>query len=64
MSIQTPFVDLHIQPITPNYYDLLNDNDDNANNTPGTTVEDVFIDNGGVVDEVVPNATTADANNE
>ena len=35
----------HDQPIPPGYYDFLNDNNDNENNTPGTTVDDVFQDN-------------------
>ena len=35
------------QPIPPNYYDLLNDDndDDNENNIPGTPVADFLPDN-------------------
>ena len=38
------------------------DNYDNENITPGTSVEDVFLDNEGVDDEVVPNVTKYDDN--
>ena len=35
------FGDFYYQPIPPDYYDLLNDDDDDINNTPGTPVDDV-----------------------
>ena len=47
------------------YFYLLNDNNDNDNNTPGTTVEDVFMDTKGVeYFTIVPNATNNDDNDE
>ena len=39
------FGNFHDQPIPPDYYDFLNDNDDDDNNIPGTPVDDVFPDN-------------------
>ena len=52
----------HLTP--PDYYDFLNDNDENDNNNPGTSVDDVLPENKGVEYEVVPNAPDADANDE
>ena len=51
------FGNFHDQPIPPGYYDFLNDNNDN--NTPVATVDDVFPDNEGVEDAVIPNAPNA-----
>ena len=42
------------QPIPPDYYNLLNDDDNNGNNTPGTPVENALLDNEGVEDGVMP----------
>ena len=36
------------QPITSDYYNLLNDDDDDGNNTPGTTVVNALPDTVGV----------------
>ena len=50
------------QPIPSNYYNFLNDDNDDGNNIPGTPVDDLFPYNGVVEDSVVPNAPGADAN--
>ena len=39
------FGDFHHQPITPDYYNSLNDNEDDDNNNPDTPADDVFMDN-------------------
>ena len=45
------------QPIPPDYYDLLNYDDDGDydNNITGTPVDDVLLDNKGVEYAVIPN---------
>ena len=58
------FGGFHDQPIPPDYYDLLNDNDDYKNNIPGTPVENFFPLNKGAEDAVIPNAPDVDANDE
>ena len=50
------------QPIPPNYYDLLNDDDDNGNNITGPPFDNDVPDNKGLEYEVVPN--DGDINNE
>ena len=52
------------QPITPGYYDFLNDNDDDKNTTTGTHVEYFLLDNKGVEGAFIPNAPDDDANDE
>ena len=39
------FGDFHDQPIPPDYYDLLNDDDENGKNITGNTVDDVLTEN-------------------
>ena len=43
------------QPIPSNYYNFLNDDDDDGNNIPGTPVYDALPDNKGVEYSVVIN---------
>ena len=38
------FGDFYYQPIPPDYYDFLDDNDGYDNNIPGTPVDNVFPD--------------------
>ena len=45
-------------PIPSNYYNILNDNDDNGNNITGTPVEYAVPDNKGVEDEDAKNDET------
>ena len=61
---ELPFGYFYDQPIPPDYYDLLNDNDAYDNNTPDTTVDDVFLENKGVEYAVMPNEFDADYNDE
>ena len=49
------FGGFNYQPIPPNYYYFLNGDDDNVNNIPGSTVDDVLTNNKGVENSVVPN---------
>ena len=49
------FGNFNDQPITSNYYNLLNDDDDNGNNIHGTPIGDALPDNEGVEDSVVTN---------
>ena len=51
------FVKFHDQLILPDYYDLLNDDDEyyDKNNITRTPIGDVFLENEGVEDAVVPN---------
>ena len=49
------FGDFNDQPIPSNYYNFLNDDDDDVNNVPGTPVDNVLLDNKVVEDAVVPN---------
>ena len=58
------FGDFHDQPILPGYYNFLNDNDDDDNNTPGTPVEYFFPENKVVEDAVMPNSTDDYDNDE
>ena len=58
------FGGIHGQTIPPDYYDLLNDNDDYNNNIPGTPVENFFPLNKGAEDAVITNAPDVDANDE
>ena len=60
MSRQTPFWQFYDQPISPNYYYFLNDDNDNENYIPGTPVDDVITDNKGVEDSVVKNDEDTD----
>ena len=64
MSIWTIFCDFHDQPIPPGCYDSLNHNDDNDNNVPGNTFDDVFPDKEGLEGAVMTNATNTDDNDE
>ena len=50
------------QPIPSNYYNFINDENDDGNNIPGTAVEDPLLDNEICEDEVAPN--DKDINNE
>ena len=43
------------QPIPSNYYNFLNDSDDDGNNITGTPVDNDLPDNEGLEDAVVPN---------
>ena len=43
------------QPILPDYYNLLNDNNEDGNNIHGTHADDVFLENEGVEEAVVQN---------
>ena len=58
------FGNFNDQPFPPGYYEFLNKNNENGNNNPGTTVDDVFPDNEGVEYSVMPNATNVDDNGE
>ena len=64
MSIWNPFSNFHEQPIPTGYYDLLNDNDDDDNNSLGTPIDNIFTENVGAEDAVVTNAPGADVNDE
>ena len=46
------FGDFYDQTIPLDYYDFLNDDDDNDNNIPGTPVEDFLLDDKVVEDTV------------
>ena len=69
---ETLFVDFYYQPIPPDHYDFLNDNDadgedyddDDDNNITGTPVDNFFPDNKGVEDAVAKNPPDTDANDE
>ena len=50
------------QPIPSNYYNFINDENDDGNNIPINPIEDALPDNEGVEDSVVPN--DEDINNE
>ena len=39
------FGHFHDQPIPPNYYNFLCDNNDDDNNNPGTPIDNIFLDN-------------------
>ena len=39
------FGGVYDQPIPPDYYDLLNDENDDDNNNPGIPVDNFFLDN-------------------
>ena len=43
------------QPIPYDYYNFLNDDNDNGNNIPGTPIEDILPENEGVEYSGVPN---------
>ena len=58
------FGDFHDQPIPMDYYDFLNDNNDNDNNIPGNLIDNFFPDKEGVEDSFVINVTNYDSNNE
>ena len=47
-------MEINDQPIRSDYYDLLNDDNDDDNNIPGTSIENSLPDNKGVEDEFVP----------
>ena len=49
------FGDFNYQPIPSDYYDLLNDDNDDSNNIPVTSFGDALLDNKGVEYAVVPN---------
>ena len=49
------FGDFNYQPIPSNYYNLLNDDDEDGNNVPSNTVEDDIPENKGVEYSVIPN---------
>ena len=49
------FVNLNDQPIPSKYYNILNDDDDNGNNIPGTPVENSLPENEWVEDAIVSN---------
>ena len=49
------FGDSNEQPIPFDYYNFLNDDDENGNNIPGTLVDNDFLDNEGVEERVVLN---------
>ena len=48
-------VNLNDQPIPSKYYNILNDDDDNGNNIPGTPVENSLTENEWVEDAIVSN---------
>ena len=58
------FGGFHDQPIPPDCYDLLNDNDDYNNNIPGTPVDNFFSLKKGVEDAVMQDAPDSDANDK
>ena len=47
--------DFNDQPIPPDYYNFLNDYDEDGNNNIGTPVDDVLPENKGVEDAVMKN---------
>ena len=49
------FGDLNCQPIPSYYYNILNDDDDNVNNVPGTPFDDALPGKKVVEDAAVPN---------
>ena len=49
------FGDFNDKPIPSNYYNFLNDDNDNENNITGTPIEDALPDNEGVEDIVIKN---------
>ena len=53
------FGDFYNQPIPSDYYNFLNDGNDNDNNTPGTLVDNVLLDNKRVEDAVYKIMMTA-----
>ena len=55
MSKRIIFGDFNDQPIPYNYYNFLNDDDDDGNNIPRNPVEYALPQNEGVKDAVVPN---------
>ena len=54
----------HDQPIPPDYYDFLNDDDDDHNNITSTPVENVFPDNKEMEYALLPNTPGAYAKDE
>ena len=58
------FGHFNYQHIPPDYYDFLNDDDDNDNNITVTPVEYVFPDNEVVDDAIGPNSPVTDSNHE
>ena len=56
------FGNFNDQPIPSNYYNFLNNDNDDGNNIPINPIEDALPDNEGVEDSVVPN--DEDINNE
>ena len=42
------------QPIPSDYYNIINDDNDDGKNIPGTPIDDALLDNKGVEDIVVP----------
>ena len=49
------FDNFNDQPIPPDYYDFLNDEDEYVSNIPGTPVGNFLADKNVTEDEVVPN---------
>ena len=49
------FGDFNDQPFPSNYYNFLNDDDDNGNNIPDNPIKNDLPDNKGMEDGVVPN---------
>ena len=52
---EIPFRYFNDQPITPKYYDILNDDDDDENNIPGNPFDNVLLWNKILEDSVMPN---------
>ena len=62
---ETIFGDFCYQTIPSGYYDFLNDDDNDANNNPGSSVKNISTDTEGVeYATVVPNAPKADDNDK
>ena len=55
---------LNYKTIPSNYYNFLNDDDDDVNNISDTPVDDSLLNNGRVEYSVMPNTPGNDANDE
>ena len=53
------FGDFNDQPIPPDYYNILNDDNYDENNIPGTPVDDELPENEGAEDVVIKMAETS-----